>query len=131
VSGLAAVLAGRVPRGAYLWHANFEVDDVRRTVEHAGRPFAYVDGVGVESVPELHTALAAALGFPGWYGRNLDALNDALRSVPGETVLLFDAWSAVARAEPRVFAIAVELLGGSLSLLLRGDGPETGLPSLD
>jgi hypothetical protein len=46
-------------------------------------------------------------------------------------VLLWDTWSVLARAEPRVFTIAVELLGSALTVLLRGSGPETGLPTLD
>ncbi|MDO9454741.1 MAG: barstar family protein [Nocardioides sp.] len=104
---------------------------MRHTVEAAGRPFAHVDGALVESVPELHGALAAALGFPDWYGRNLDALADCLRDVPADTVLLWDAWAGAARAEPRVFKIAIGLLAARVSVLLRGPGPELGLPSLD
>ena len=30
---------------------------------------------------EMHTALAAELNFPSYYGRNLDALNDAFRDI--------------------------------------------------
>jgi len=30
---------------------------------------------------DVHAALAAALSFPGYYGHNLDALNDCLRDV--------------------------------------------------
>jgi RNAse (barnase) inhibitor barstar len=131
MSGLAGLLAGRTPPGAYRWHATHDVDDVRRSVEVADRPFAYLDGVAVESVPELHGALADALGFPDWYGRNLDALADCLRDVDPATVLLVDAWGAVARAEPRVFAIALELLGERISVLLRGDGPDVGLDVLE
>ena len=131
MSGLAGILAGRVRPGAYRWHATYDVADVRHSVERAGHPFAYVDGVGVGSAKELHAALARALGFPDWYGANLDALADCLRDVPEDGVLLLDAWGAVARAEPRVFAIAAELLGDRVTLLLRGDGPDVGVPSLD
>ncbi len=127
---LAAVLGGRVAPGAYRWRSAYDVADARHTVEQAGWRFAYVDGVQVESVPELHGALAEALGFPDYYGRNLDALHDCLRDVPAETVLLWDAWAPIARAEPRVFLTAVELLGERITVLLRGDGPETDLPEL-
>ncbi|WP_211357244.1 barstar family protein [Nocardioides rubriscoriae] len=134
MSGLAGLLAGRTPPGAYRWHAAYDVADVRHTVELAGRRFAHVDGAHVATAPELHDALAAALGFPDWYGRNLDALHDCLGDLPGgpgSTVLLWDAWGGLARAEPRVFGIAVELLEESLTLLLRGPGPDLALPWLD
>lgn len=131
MSGLAGLLAGRVPPGAYRWHAAHDVADVRRAVASVGRPFAHLDGARVESVPELHDALAAALALPDWYGRNLDALADCLRDVDPATVLLWDAWSGLARAEPRVLAIALDLLGERISVLLRGDGPDPGLPALD
>jgi hypothetical protein len=131
MSGLAGLLAGRRPAGAYRWHATYDVADVRHTVEIAGRPFAYVDGAAVETAGELHDALAAALGFPEHYGRNLDALADCLRDLPDGTVLLWDAWAPAARAEPRVFAVAVALLGERLTVLLRGAGPDVGVPALD
>ncbi|WP_170219432.1 barstar family protein [Nocardioides litoris] len=131
MSGLAGLLAGRVAPGAWTWRATYDAEEVRRAVEGAGRPFAHLDGVRVESVPELHGALAEALGFPEWYGRNLDALAECLRDVPAETVLLWDSWAPLARAEPRVFTLAVDLLGERLSVLLRGEGPPTALPVLD
>ncbi|MEO9324691.1 barstar family protein [Nocardioides sp. C4-1] len=131
MSGLARLLAGRAPSGAYRWRAAYDVDDVRHTVESTGRPFAHLDGVAVGSVPELHAALSAALDFPDHYGANLDALVDCLRDVDPATVLLWDAWAPFARAEPRVFAIALEVLGGAISVLVRGDGPDVGLPLLD
>ena len=46
MSGLAALLAGRVEPGTYLWHGAFEVEDVKHTVEHAGWGFGHVDGPG-------------------------------------------------------------------------------------
>jgi RNAse (barnase) inhibitor barstar len=133
VSGLAALLAGRTPPGAYRWHATYAVDvvDVRHAVERAGWRFAHLDGVAVGSVPELHEALATALGLPDWYGRNLDALADCLRDVPADTVVLWDAWSGVARAEPRAFGVVLDLLGERLTVLLRGAGPDLDLPTLD
>ncbi|MCW2813929.1 MAG: hypothetical protein JWN84_1384 [Nocardioides sp.] len=131
MSGLAGLLAGHVAPGAYRWHAAYAVSDVRHTVELAGHRFAHLDGAGVEAVPDLHDALATALGFPDYYGNNLDALHDCLRDVPDGLVLLWDAWGALARAEPRVFGVVVDLLAERLSVLLRGPGPELDLPSLD
>jgi hypothetical protein len=33
------------------------------------------------SVEDMHTAFAAEMSFPAYYGRNLDAFNDVLRDV--------------------------------------------------
>ena len=131
MSGLAGLLAGRTPPGAYRWRATYDVADVQHAVELADRPFAHVDGAVVGSARELHAALAEALGFPAWYGANLDALADCLHDVRADTVLLWDAWSVLAHAEPRVFAVALDLLGGRITVLLRGDGPYVALASLD
>ena len=134
MSGLARVLAGRTPPGVYRWHAAYDVDDVRHTVERAGWRFAQLDGWTGRGAADFHEAIAVALGFPDHYGRNLDALHDCLRDLAGPTVLLWDGWSPLARAEPRTFATVLAILAehaDRLSVLLRGDGPDQDLPSLD
>ncbi|MBI4352230.1 MAG: barstar family protein [Elusimicrobia bacterium] len=45
---------------------------------------ACVDGAGIPDKAALMEALAAAFGFPAYFGRNWDALLDCLRSLPGE-----------------------------------------------
>ena len=40
--------------------------------------FVEIDLTGVASKQELHEALARALAFPGWYGRNWNAFWDAI-----------------------------------------------------
>lgn len=37
---------------------------------------------------DLHKALADALSFPDWYGRNLDALHDVLTDIRTDTTLI-------------------------------------------
>ncbi len=37
-----------------------------------------IDGSRFETVREIHAFLAAELGFPAYYGHNLDALHDVL-----------------------------------------------------
>lgn len=44
-----------------------------------------IDGKMLEDKEMLHDALAQALDFPEWYGRNLDALYDCLTDVREET----------------------------------------------
>ncbi len=138
MSGLAAVLAGHQDPGVYLWHAAFEPDEVRHTVEHAGWTFGYVDGWVGEDEADLHAALAATFGFPDWYGGNLDALWDCLVTCVTEpAVLLWDGWGPLARAEPDRFPRLMRVLHDrtlevpSFAVLLRGEGPELDVPSLD
>ena len=40
-----------------------------------------LDGNQIKNISDLHETFASALGFPGYYGRNLDALHDALTDI--------------------------------------------------
>jgi RNAse (barnase) inhibitor barstar len=137
VSGLAGILAGHIPPGVYRWHAAFDPDEVRHAVEHAGWRFGHVDGWVGESERDLHAALAAALGFPDWYGGNLDALWDCLTDLSEPTVLLWDGWGPLARADldrfPRILRVLHDrtVQVPPFAVLMRGEGPDVGLASLD
>jgi Barstar (barnase inhibitor) len=155
VSGLAALLAGRVDPGIYLWHGAFEVEDVRHAVEHAGWGFGHVDGWLAGGKAGFLAAVGRALAFPEWYGQNFDALADCLHDVGGGAqaggqgdvgagvdgvLLLWDGWSTLARDDEKAFSVALSVLGSRVhadrgvpfAVLLRGEGPEVpGLPSLD
>ena len=134
MSGLAGILADHLDRGVYRWHAAFPPDEVARAVEHAGWRFGYVDGWQHQTRGELLAALGEALAFPDHYGQNLDALNDCLRDLPGSTVLLWDGWGTLAREDERSFEAVRGILSAhttTLTTLLRGDGPEVDVPSLD
>jgi RNAse (barnase) inhibitor barstar len=136
MSGLAAVLARRHDPGVFLWHAAFGADEVRHTVEHAGWQFGYVDGWGSESEAEFHARVAATLGFPD-HGADLDALGDRLSDLDQPTVLLWDGWGPLARAVPERFPRILRVLydrsveGSPFAVLLRGEGPDVDVPSLD
>lgn len=138
MSGLAGLLAGRHPAGVYQWHAAFSPDDVRRTVEHAGARFAYVDGWTHQEKSELVEAFAEALGVPGATGSDFDeALSECLRTAAADQlVLLWDGWGPLARSDRASFDVAADLLAarasdGPVTVLLRGEGPEIDVPSLD
>jgi hypothetical protein len=139
VSGLAGLLAGHHAPGVYRWHAAFDAADVRHTVEHAGARFAYVDGWTHQEKTELLEALAEALTFPDTFGHNFVALADCVRDIEGDpVVLLWDGWGPLARADRRAFDVAADILAGRsaegrspMSVLLRGEGPEIDVPSLD
>lgn len=44
-----------------------------------------LDGKEIKDREQLHDALADSLGFPEWYGRNLDALYDCLTELHEDT----------------------------------------------
>lgn len=47
-----------------------------------------IDCTGLGNPRELHAVLAEKLGFPEWYGHNLDALHDLLTSITEDTHLI-------------------------------------------
>lgn len=49
----------------------------------------------IGSMAELHEILARELSFPGWYGKNLDALHDCLTSICRDTQITFLQFSAL------------------------------------
>lgn len=138
MSGLAAVLAGRHEPGVFLWHAAFDVDEVRHTVEHVGWQFGYVDGWQRSDKAGVLTAVGETLGFPGYYrGHSLDALWDCLTDLAEPTVLLWDGWGTLAREDEETFDRVRGILDERARLappfttLLRGEGPDVEVPSLD
>ena len=54
-----------------------------------------VDGSTIFTSPDFHGALAAALGLPADYGKNLDALYDCLTEIAEETRLVIRNWHHV------------------------------------
>jgi hypothetical protein len=134
MSGLAGLLARHHEPGLYRWHAAFSAQEVAHAVELAGWRFGYVDGWQHQTRGEFLAAVGEALAFPEHYGQNLDALNDCLRDVPASTVLLWDGWGTLAREDAAAFAAVRAILGdhaATLTTLLRGEGPELDVPSLD
>jgi len=133
--GLAGLLAGRTPSGVYRWHSHLDADALAHTLETAGWRLAHLDRT-LDSREEALAALGEVLDFPDHYGRNLDALWDCLRDLPGPTVLLWDGWGALAHAaEPDVRRLLGVLedraTEGGFAVLLRGDGPDLGIAGLD
>jgi hypothetical protein len=129
MSGLAGILAHHHDPGVFRWHAAFPAEEVAHAVEHAGWRFGYVDGWHHQTRAEFLAAIGEALAFPDHY-----ALNDCLRDLSGNTVLLWDGWCTLAREDDATFAAVRAILGehtATLTTLLRGDGPEVDVPSLD
>lgn len=47
-----------------------------------------LDGTKIRDRESLHQSLAKQLGFPDWYGGNLDALHDCLTDISEETQIV-------------------------------------------
>jgi len=117
------VFASDLVPGVHQWSSSLDAAYVRGVVRRGGWRFGHVDGSRVRTVGDFHEAISTALTFPPYYGRNLDALADCLGDCDGSQLLLWDDWGVFARAEPRVAAIALDLLGASqVTTLLRGAG---------
>jgi hypothetical protein len=93
---------------------------------------------------DMHAAVAAALDFPAYYGRNLDALNDCLRDVVSHDygwspdsaglAIVFTGYDAYATRSPRSAQIVLDILadhsrvamlfGRPLVVLVQSDDPD-------
>ena len=51
-----------------------------------------IDCACIRDKEGFHTAMEEALAFPGWYGKNLDALHDCLTEVFSNTRICFVNW---------------------------------------
>lgn len=69
-------------------------------------------------------AIAAALSFPDWFGRNLDALYDCLTDLSwlpaGEHVLIWGGSDALKDAEPRAYLAIRSVLSDAERALAPG-----------
>ena len=138
MSGLAALLAGKIEPGVHRWHAMFEADDVRRTVEHAGWRFAHYNGWIHDESAEVRKGLTSALALPDECGSDLDALagclDDVVAAESKGMLLLWDGWGPFARADLAAFRATLAVLrgradagnAGRFAVLLRGDGEKGG-----
>ncbi len=84
---------------------------------------ASVDGSAVPGKAELLDALAAAFRFPGYFGRNWDALLDCLRSLPDEVpaagyVLVINNSASFLASSSRDMEDFTDIAGEARSFLL-------------
>jgi hypothetical protein len=65
----------------YLYHSAQILGEAVGVLRGEGMHIVELDALTWESESDMHDALSLALGFPDYYGRNLDALNDCLGDV--------------------------------------------------
>ncbi len=51
-----------------------------------------IDASGIQSESDMHDAIANALQFPDYYGRNLDALYDCLTDIREDSEIRILGW---------------------------------------
>ena len=115
MSPLAAKLQDAARAGPRL--APADAPALTEAARQAGLEFVRVDLRGVHDKQGLLDAVACALAFPGWFGRNWDALEDCLidlswRPASGH-VLLLDHCADLAAGAPADLAAAIEVFDGA------------------
>jgi|SRR4051812_25718327 RNAse (barnase) inhibitor barstar len=82
-----------------------------------------MDGHPVDKMSTME-AIAAALSFPDWFGRNLDALYDCLTDLSwlpsGEHVLIWCGSDELKRAEPKAYLAIRSVLSDAERALAQG-----------
>ena len=113
MSGLAASWPTTTTPGIYRWHAAFHAAEVRARRRARRLAASGTSTAGTHQTRhEFLAAVGEALAFPDHYGQNLDALNDCLRDLAAAaTVLLWDGWCTLARADEAAFSLALSVLG--------------------
>ena len=101
------------------WRRTLLEETVGRLAEF-GYQLVRMDAAEWRTDDAMHDAFAAALDFPDYYGRNLDALNDCMRDVDGfeyganpdatGLVLVFTGYDTFARHCPRPAQIVLDIL---------------------
>jgi RNAse (barnase) inhibitor barstar len=81
---------------------------------HDGLFVAWINGKRVENREDFLTAVALALEFPGYYGRNWDAFEECIRDLewlPARGyVLVLDEYERFAQRDPESWNIALAIL---------------------
>ena len=114
MSELRRLLEDGLPPGVYRWGSAANPDKARRDVQESGWNFVLLDTTGVGDKIGFLDACATAFDLPRWFGRNWDALADALQDLSwlrgdGYFIHLRDAGSA-ARGLGRDWATLLEVL---------------------
>ncbi len=120
-----------------LYHRQDVLDNDLRWFEEHGYKSHRFEASGWSTLDNFHLEVRAALGFPDYYGRNLDAFNDCLRdlaiSASGGTILVFVTFDKFAAAFPEQAWVILDIIaqrsrrtllhGRRLLALVQSDDP--------
>jgi RNAse (barnase) inhibitor barstar len=128
---------GGVAPGFYRLQSRARPEWLAALAGRNGWRYVYLDGARIASKAEFMAAVAQAMQFPGYFGRNWDALEDSLRDLawlPARSgyLVLYDAAGKFARQQPDEFAVALDVLRSAvdfwrgtptpMTVLVRGAG---------
>ena len=103
--------------GVVLYHAESILCEDLAWLRNERYAIHEFDAANWEDEGEFHNAVAKTLGFPGYYGRNLDAFNDCMRDVEvpieGGMALLIRNVDAVENREGHFLWDVLDILAGT------------------
>jgi hypothetical protein len=120
------------------------VEEIENDAEELGWRCVVLDGSEVEDKAAFLEMCDEAFGLPDWFGMNWDALEECLSDLDlAETegvVVVWSSWGLLAEAEPKDFAVALDVLAGAVrswasdgvrgGVLLLGEGPNLDVEEL-
>jgi RNAse (barnase) inhibitor barstar len=131
-----SLLAGTTTPGLYVWRGD-PARDLGREAEGAGWRVLSLDTRDVASIEQFWDAVAAGWSLPEWFGRNLDALFDALADLTGmPVVLVWDGLGRVSDIDPVLVEAVVDVLrdasgqAAAFAVVVRGEPGVSGLDGL-
>ena len=133
---LAAIFDGTRPAGVYRCTLRAGAETIARQVEARGWRCFYLAGGQIADKSDFLRVWSEVAAFPGYFGRNWDALDESLRDLawaPAQGYLvLYDNVAHFAAAGPDEFAVALDVFQTAvehwgatatpMTVLLRGAG---------
>lgn len=120
------------------------VDELETASEELGWRTVVLDGAEAEDKAAFLEVCSEAFALPEWFGLNWDALEECLADLDlggvDGVIVLWVSWSEFAEAQPRDFAVAVDVLASAVrgwardgirgGVLLVGGGQQVGVDEL-
>ncbi|XGV98390.1 MAG: barstar family protein [Leptolyngbya sp. BL-A-14] len=111
---LVAVLRGEGSPGLYTLETPISTDDLVTLSQKHGAHLFCLNGAGINNKSEFLHAIASAMSFPDYFGKNWDALDDCLTDLDwlegDRLVLLYDQPDRFAQADPSEWQVALDIL---------------------
>lgn len=111
---LEGVLDGSAPAGIYRFAGMIGSDELVREATRQGWHAAQINGAAINNKAAFLEAIARAFAFPGYFGRNWDALEESIHDLswakaPGYLLVYGAPWHFAA-ACPKEWQIALDIL---------------------
>lgn len=132
----ASLLNGTTTPGLFSWRGDPERDLIAEA-EAAGWRVLRLDTAGIDSMAAFYEEVARSWQLPDWFGRNLDALFDALGDVTGEpTILVWSGVQQLAEVDPLQASAVLDVVrdasghAASFAVVVRDDPGVSGFDGL-